>query len=111
VAIRYREPRDLALQARILNRLAFAGYLVPRVHLITKDALVVDRIDGPTMYEDLLINPERIADHAALLAELHQRLQRLGILHRDLNPMNVILGPEGSGCHRLGVCNRKVATN
>jgi aminoglycoside phosphotransferase (APT) family kinase protein len=47
------------------------------------------------MFEDLVARPERLEEHAALLVDLHDRLHRLGIRHRDLHPQNVILAGSG----------------
>jgi thiamine kinase-like enzyme len=44
------------------------------------------------MFQDQLAHPERLEQHSALLADLHSRLHRVGIVHRDLDPFNVILG-------------------
>jgi aminoglycoside phosphotransferase (APT) family kinase protein len=84
------------------------GYPVPRVLEVTEDALVLDRIDGPTMLAELRSRPWTMRRHAALLAELHKRLHAIQappgletaaggdrLLHLDLHPDNVILSPSG----------------
>ena len=84
------------------------GYPVPRVLEVTTDALVLDRIDGPTMLADLRRRPWTLRSHAFLLAQLHKRLHEIGgpptlaavspgdrLLHLDLHPDNVILSPNG----------------
>ncbi len=50
---RYRTARDSASEARLMQWLFEAGYPVPRVHRSNGPDLVMDRIDGPTMLEDL----------------------------------------------------------
>jgi aminoglycoside phosphotransferase (APT) family kinase protein len=47
------------------------------------------------MLEDLLEHPERLEQHAAMLADLHERLHHLGISHPDLHPIYVILASSG----------------
>jgi aminoglycoside phosphotransferase (APT) family kinase protein len=85
------------------------GYPVPRVHDLTATDLVMDRIDGPTMAQDLTRRPWRMREHAHTLASLHHQLHDivapdwldtpLGdgpiIVHLDLHPLNVMLGPAG----------------
>jgi tRNA A-37 threonylcarbamoyl transferase component Bud32 len=78
-----------------MTRAAAAGYPAPRVFEVGHSELVMERIQGPTMFEDLVARPERLEEHAALLADLHDRLHRLGIRHRDLHPQNVILAGSG----------------
>ncbi len=95
VRVRYREPRDVRRQAELMTRAAAAGYPAPRVFEVGHSELVMERIQGPTMFEDLVARPERLEEHAALLADLHDRLHRLGIRHRDLHPQNVILAGSG----------------
>ncbi|MDQ4030420.1 MAG: phosphotransferase [Actinomycetota bacterium] len=84
------------------------GYPVPRVAEVTSDALVLDRIEGPTMLEELRRRPWRLGRHASLLARLHEQLHEIAappslpavgpgerLLHLDLHPGNVILSPRG----------------
>jgi Ser/Thr protein kinase RdoA (MazF antagonist) len=75
---------------------------------VRKDALVLDRIDGPTMLDELRRRPWSLRRHARLLAQLHERLHEIPapaglpaagagdrLLHLDLHPDNVILSPVG----------------
>jgi hypothetical protein len=48
------------------------GYPVPRVLKIRDNALVLERIDGPTMQRDAATRPWRAWSHMRLLADLHQ---------------------------------------
>lgn len=63
-----------AREAEIMGHARRAGYPVPAVLEVRADALVLERIDGPTMMQDLRRRPWRLASHARLLAELHRRL-------------------------------------
>jgi tRNA A-37 threonylcarbamoyl transferase component Bud32 len=87
VLIRYREPRNLRRQADLMERVQAAGFPAPKVLEVGDCDLVVERVEGPTMFEDLLLHPERLEAHAALLA--------IGVCHHDLHPLNVILSPAG----------------
>lgn len=77
------------------------GYPVPQVHEVRDDALVLERIEGPTMQQDIQMRPWLLGAHMGTLAELHHRLHEIDhpeggtLLHLDLHPLNVILGPDG----------------
>lgn len=84
------------------------GYPVPRVLEVTPDALVLERIEGPTMLDESRRRPWTLRRNAALLAGLHERLHQIAapsslpaagpgdrLLHLDLHPDNVILSPLG----------------
>jgi tRNA A-37 threonylcarbamoyl transferase component Bud32 len=95
VLIRYREPHDLRRQADVIERVVAAGFPAPRVLEVGDYDLVVERVEGPTMFEGLMLHPERLEADAKLLADLHERLHAIGICHHDLHPLNVIFGPDG----------------
>jgi len=106
---RIRDGRPVQLEAEIMTHVRRAGFPVPRVHRVGRGELELDRIPGPTMLADLLHHPWRLARHARLLADLHHRLHRIPappglrtgpvpgdtVVHLDLHPGNVILGPQG----------------
>jgi tRNA A-37 threonylcarbamoyl transferase component Bud32 len=105
---RYRE-RDVGTNEVDAMRYARShGYPVPEVIAVSGRDLVLDRITGPTMQEVLLSETGSLPDKARQLAELHHRLHRIAgpdwlpsqgdgdrLLHLDLHPKNVILGPSG----------------
>jgi aminoglycoside phosphotransferase (APT) family kinase protein len=108
---RFRFPIDLTGEAALMRYLHERGYPVPVVHDVDGNAMVLERLDGPTMLEDGLGHPERIFRYARLLADLHARLHELPapdelpghgvnaqarrVLHLDLHPGNVLLSRRG----------------
>lgn len=98
--------RDLRAEVAAMDAARAAGLPVPAVHEIRPDAMVLERVHGPTMLEALLADPADAEAHATTLAELHLRLGQIqapaglptplgagdSLLHLDLHPGNVILG-------------------
>ena len=85
---------------------------MPAVHELSDDGLdlVMERIEGVSMVEAIGRAPWTVRRQAATLAELHVRLHDLEapdflpaapsgtgdkILHLDLHPLNVMVGPKG----------------
>lgn len=122
---RYREPNErTAYESRVMRFVAENGVPVPRVfdlaphHHADRD-IVMERIDGVTMLEDLERRPWKLLSHARLLAALHHQITSVpapdwmmspgwamvpggenthsdGVLHLDLHPMNVMISREGA---------------
>jgi aminoglycoside phosphotransferase (APT) family kinase protein len=109
---RYRaRDRDAGLEAAAMEHARRHGVPVPAVHDVDGPDLVMDRVDGPSMLEDVLMHPERTIQHARTLAALHRTLDRVDapaslglptptgvhgrLLHGDLHPGNVILSADG----------------
>jgi aminoglycoside phosphotransferase (APT) family kinase protein len=92
---------DPEREARVMRHVAAHGYPVPSVLEVQEDALVLERITGPTMLEEVLREPSLMRPQAALLADLHRRLHEVEALdegrqlHMDLHPKNVILSGDG----------------
>ncbi|MDQ3150326.1 MAG: phosphotransferase [Actinomycetota bacterium] len=109
VVRRLLDGRSTAHEAEVMTYVRTAGYPVPRVHRVGRGEIELDRVEGPTMLADLLRRPWRLVGHARVLAALHHRLHaipappalRTGpaagdtVVHLDLHPGNVILGPCG----------------
>lgn len=87
-----------------------AGYPVPRAEALSESEMLLERVAGPTMAEDLGRRPWRLWSHAATLASLHDRLHAIAapqwleeapfgqgpaLLHLDLHPANVLLSSHG----------------
>jgi streptomycin 6-kinase len=105
---RFKGVGDPEGEALVMRHAASYGYPVPRVLEVRLDALVLERIEGPTMLAELRRRPWRMPRHAALLAHLHNRLHEIvapatlreagagdRLLHLDLHPDNVLLSPSG----------------
>jgi len=90
-------------EAELMRLAAAAGVPVPTVHGATGPDLRMERVPGPTMLSDLAEHPRRAESHGRELAALHRRLDAvepsrgpgIGLLHGDLHPDNVVLGPAG----------------
>jgi aminoglycoside phosphotransferase (APT) family kinase protein len=106
---RYRTPRDTEREVTAMEHVRTRGYPVPRARAINETDIVMDRLAGPTMLDDLGRRPWRIDRHAKTLAILHRRLAAIdapdwlpaplgegaAMLHLDLHPDNVILTAHG----------------
>src|SRR5688500_808203 len=87
-------------EAAIMELARTHGFPVPRVHEVRPDALVLERIDGPTMGQALTRRPWEVLRHVRILADLHHRLhaipfEGLTLIHFDLHPDNVLVTPQG----------------
>ncbi|GLZ29857.1 hypothetical protein Lesp02_20470 [Lentzea sp. NBRC 105346] len=102
---RTRTGRDLRQEAALMRYLSRHGVPVPRVHDVTADELVMEYVPGPRMSEEVGAHPWRAGALGRDLAQLHQRLDEVRapdflsgsgkLLHLDLHPGNVVLGPDG----------------
>lgn len=86
-----------------------AGFPVPEVRDATGPDMVVARVAGRTMSDDLGRRPWRLSAHAKLLGDLHRRLHAIAaptslraqlgdgdaLLHLDLHPGNVLVSTDG----------------
>jgi aminoglycoside phosphotransferase (APT) family kinase protein len=102
----------MASEARTMAFVQEKGYPVPAIHEISDDGLdlVMERIDGVSMVEAIGKAPWTVRRQAATLAELHLQLHEIEapdflptsslgsgdkVLHLDLHPLNVMVGPKG----------------
>ncbi|GGP69833.1 hypothetical protein GCM10010185_48430 [Saccharothrix coeruleofusca] len=105
LAKRSRADRDLRPEAELMRHLRAHGVPVPRVEEAHRTELVMEYVPGPRMSQELDARPWRAAALGRQLAELHRGLDEVpapdfvpgegGLLHLDLHPGNVVLGPEG----------------
>lgn len=111
---RTRTGRPLDGEAHVMRLAHDAGYPVPRVHEVSDDGrdLIMDRIDGPTLLDDLATHPWKLKRNADILAGLLSDLHSITIgpdvslrpaptgagptlIHLDLHPLNVLVSPAG----------------
>ena len=109
---RSREGHSMAMEARIMSFMRTQGYPVPAVEELSDDGfdMVMERIEGVTMVDAIGKAPWTIRRQAATLADLHRRLHDIEapeflpaspigtgtkVLHLDLHPLNVMVGPNG----------------
>jgi tRNA A-37 threonylcarbamoyl transferase component Bud32 len=98
---RFTRGGDAQAEAAVMGLARRHGYRVPMVHAVRPDGLVLERITGPTMADDLAHKPWRMPGHARMLAQLHNDLHAIEmpkggvLLHLDLHPKNVLLSRSG----------------
>jgi Phosphotransferase enzyme family len=109
---RSRQGRSLAGEAAVMDFARRHGYPVPTVEEISDDGtdLVLERINGPSMLAAIERRPWSIRRYGTVLADLHRRLHDIPapdlvplapvgrgdrLVHFDLHPLNVIIGPGG----------------
>lgn len=105
---RFRGAGSPEREALVMRHARGHGYPVPEVLEVTADALVLEKIDGPTMWDAAGEEPSIVPTQAAALAALHRQLHEIAppdglpaagdgdsLLHLDLHPENVILSPTG----------------
>jgi Ser/Thr protein kinase RdoA (MazF antagonist) len=106
---RYRTPRDTEREVAAMEHARARGYPVPAARALNETDIVMTRLTGRTMLEDMMERPWRMARHATTLAQLLDRLHALpaprwlpapvgdgeSLLHLDLHPENVILSAQG----------------
>jgi aminoglycoside phosphotransferase (APT) family kinase protein len=103
--------RSMAQEAAVMGWVQAQGYPCPAPVELVADGLVMARLDGVSMLDDLVAHPYRLRRHATLLADLHGWLHRLeppddlglpswfgpgrSLLHGDLHPGNILLTAAG----------------
>jgi aminoglycoside phosphotransferase (APT) family kinase protein len=74
---RYRNGRSSEREAEIMRQAAAHGYPVPAVYDVRGIDMVMERVAGPTMLQELGQRPWTVVKHARTLAQLHRRLVRI----------------------------------
>ena len=111
---RSRARRSMEREARTMTYLRDKGYPVPAVEEVSEDGtdLVMERIEGRSMVAAIGAAPWTVRRQAGTLAELHIQLHEITppdflspapvggpgdrVLHMDLHPLNVMIGPQGA---------------
>jgi aminoglycoside phosphotransferase (APT) family kinase protein len=109
---RSRQGRSVADEARIMEYVRGHGYPVPAIEEVSDDGteLAMERVEGPSMGDYLRRRPWTLRRQGAALADLHRRLHEIPapeflspapvglgerLVHLDLHPLNVLIGPTG----------------
>lgn len=109
---RARGGRSLAGEARTMEYVRRQGYPVPAVEELSDDGrdLVMERIDGRSLADAMMRAPWRLRHYGGVLARLHEQLHDIAapdflppapvgegssLVHLDLHPLNVMVGPKG----------------
>lgn len=97
---RYRDGRPAAREAELLREVVAAGYPAPAVLAVDGPDMVLERVDGPTLAEAVLARNVLAVEAGAIMARLHIGLHAIDwdggtLVHLDLHPLNIILGPDG----------------
>lgn len=99
-------------EAQVMEYARSRGFPVPAVEEVSDDGLdmIIERIDGSDMVATMTKRPWTIPRQGRVLADLHRRLHELSapdwldnapvgdgnrLLHFDLHPLNVMIGPRG----------------
>src|SRR2546430_17697712 len=74
---RSRSGRPAMEEAAVITYAAEHGYPVPRVHEVAGPDMVMEKVDGVEMLDDIMRHPWRLLSHAKTLARLHHRLHAI----------------------------------
>jgi tRNA A-37 threonylcarbamoyl transferase component Bud32 len=100
----YKDGRSAESEADLVRAVHALGYPVPRVDSWDGPQIVMERIDGPTLGEQLVTGAVTPAEAAEVQGALQRRLHALpwpgaadgeALLHLDLHPFNVLVGSDG----------------
>jgi aminoglycoside phosphotransferase (APT) family kinase protein len=96
----YKDGRSAEDEAELIRAVHALGYPVPRVDEWDGPKIVMERIEGPTLGEQLFGGAVDADEGARIQADLQRRLHALpwggqSLLHLDFHPLNVLMGPDG----------------
>ena len=101
--------RDMVHEAEAMGHVRAHGYPAPKVISVPDEhSVVMERLSGPTMLDELAVKPWLLTRHVKGLARLHRLLGDVpapsgwakvsrgsSVVHLDLQPDNVKLTPDG----------------
>ncbi len=95
-----RRPADtVAREALVMAHLARHGYPVPADAAVVDGDLVMERLDGVTMLDDLAAHPWRVDAHARTWADLQIGLAAVPVAGLDPDALPVRFGPPAAILH------------
>jgi aminoglycoside phosphotransferase (APT) family kinase protein len=109
---RARSGRSMETEAKTMEYVRGHGYPVPAVDHLSGDGteMVMERVVGRSMVEATGRQPWTVRSQGAVLGDLHRRLHEIeapawleggpgepgtALIHLDLHPLNVLVGPKG----------------
>ena len=110
VVRRARDGRSLEREASVMRHARRHGFPAPQVFDAEGPDILMERVDGPNLMQDIARRPWRLRAHARLLADLHRQLASVrapgwlpaadgcignSLLHLDLHPLNVLVTADG----------------
>ncbi|MFB4274490.1 MULTISPECIES: phosphotransferase [unclassified Nonomuraea] len=110
VVRRARDGRSLEREAAVMRHARRQGFPAPKVFDADGPDILMERVDGPSLMEEMVRDPGRAPEHGRLLASLLSRLGAVRapgwlqaadgcpgnrLLHLDLHPANVLLTGDG----------------
>lgn len=77
--------------------------------------LATEYIDGPSLHDQVAehggaLSPSRAQEIAASLAEALGTIHAAGVVHRDVKPANVLIGPDGAYLIDFGIAREATAS-
>src|SRR4051812_6590143 len=107
---RARRGYSLEPEARVMRYVRDQGFPVPSVDDMLDDGrdMVIERVDGPSLVDEMMHKPWTMRSCGRTLAALHKQLHAINapewvpvygdgnaLVHFDLHPLNVLLGQDG----------------
>ncbi|MBS2551913.1 protein kinase [Catenulispora sp. NL8] len=110
---RKRFTREASATARVSGR--FIAQVVASDLEATPPWLATEYIDGPSLHDAVAkqggaLSPSRAQEIAASLAEALDTIHAAGVVHRDVKPANVLLGPDGAYLIDFGIAREAAAS-
>ena len=110
---RKRFTREASATAAVSGR--FIARIVASDLEATPPWLATEYIDGPSLHDVVAkqggaLAPSRAQEIAASLAEALDTIHAAGVVHRDVKPANILLGPDGAYLIDFGIAREAAAS-